>query len=78
MKEKAEKKAMKAVIGDFRANQRAEKKAERERIAEKKKRKEENRKKSTITQVIRNPAKLKKLSRKQRAMVRWEPEPDGL
>ncbi|XP_066594581.1 coiled-coil domain-containing protein 86-like [Prorops nasuta] len=62
-------KRVKDISRAIKANKQAEKEAKKQRRIENLKRAEENRKKSEIVQVIKNPAKIKRMKKKQLRLI---------
>ncbi|XP_065831263.1 coiled-coil domain-containing protein 86-like [Oscarella lobularis] len=70
MKQKEDRKAVQEYERTLKEEAARQKEEKRKRIEEKQKKKEENERKSEVVQVIRNPAKLKRLSKKQWKKIR--------
>ncbi|KAJ8908978.1 hypothetical protein NDN08_005678 [Rhodosorus marinus] len=63
--QRAKKKALSAAVKEKKEEERAAKEAERDRLRQKRKTKEENRLRSSKSQMVTNPKTIKKMSKKQ-------------
>lgn len=70
MKQRAERKAILDLTREIKEARKKEREEKRKKTEEKRRIKEENTRKAEIVQVIRNPAKLKRMSKKELRNVR--------